>query len=168
MHSFLFHNLFLSPVHGPINLHIYQSLDNFIQQSKKSHYSPDVYWMSDKFFPAVLLDFKGERDPLQQNGQSQFWFIVSETSCNFLVEFVSSFSFEMKSVHCKVHSIILLTTSIWDVVSTNGSMGHWKLHFMDAATTTFQLWVIFWVIFHYRHCFVSFFINQTTKIKNQS
>ena len=118
-----------------------------------------------------LVDFKGERDPLQQNrlqGQSQFWFIISKTSCNFLVEFVSSFSFKMKSVHCKVHSIILLTTSIWDVVSTNGSMGHWKLNFMDAATTTFQLWVIFWVIFHYRHCFVSFFINQTTKIKNQS
>ena len=41
-----------------------------------------------------LVDFKGERDPLQQNGlhgQYQFGFIVSKTCCNFLVEFVSSF-----------------------------------------------------------------------------
>ena len=40
-----------------------------------------------------LVDFKGERDPLQQNGlqgQNQLWLIVSKT-CNFLVEFVSSF-----------------------------------------------------------------------------
>ena len=41
-----------------------------------------------------LVDFKGERDPLQQNGvqgQNQFWLIVSKICCNFLVEFVSSF-----------------------------------------------------------------------------
>ena len=41
-----------------------------------------------------LVDFKGERDPLQQNGlqgQYQYGFIVSKTCCNFLVEFVSSF-----------------------------------------------------------------------------
>ena len=41
-----------------------------------------------------LVDFKGEKDPLQQNGlqgQYQYEFIVSKTCCNFLVEFVSSF-----------------------------------------------------------------------------
>ena len=40
------------------------------------------------------MDFKGEKDPLEQNGlqgQYQYGLIVSKTCCNFLVEFVSSF-----------------------------------------------------------------------------
>ena len=46
-----------------------------------------------RFIPR-MVDFKGERDSLQQNGlqgQNQFWCIVSKTCCNFLMEFVSSF-----------------------------------------------------------------------------
>ena len=53
-----------------------------------------------------LVDFKGERDPLQQNGlhgQYQFGFIVSKTCCIFLVEFVSSF-FLLK---WRVHGVLL-------------------------------------------------------------
>ena len=41
-----------------------------------------------------LVDFKGERELLQQNGlqgQYQFWLIVFKTCCNFLEELVSSF-----------------------------------------------------------------------------
>ena len=41
-----------------------------------------------------LVEFKGERELLQQNGlqeQYQFWLIVSKTCCNFLEELVSSF-----------------------------------------------------------------------------